>query len=109
MKVSKYLDTKPTPELPGVMKRDVIGAADGAPRFNMRVFDVESGKSTPEHTHWWEHEVYVLSGQGVVKSEKGETPISRDSVIFVAPNELHSFINKGKDPLRFICVIPLLT
>jgi len=33
MKVSDYLDTKPVQELPGVVKREVITADDGAPLF----------------------------------------------------------------------------
>ena len=107
MKVSKYLDTKPTPELPGVAKREVINADDGAPRFCMRVFEIESGSSTPSHSHWWEHEVYVLSGKGVVKGGQGETEIAKDSVVFVAPDEHHCFVNNGSEVLRFICVIPL--
>ena len=74
MKVSKYLDAKPVPELPGVVKREVINADDGAPRIYMRVFEVEPGSSTPSHSHWWEHWVFVLSGQGVVGS--GEACLS---------------------------------
>ena len=108
MKVSNYLDTKPVQELPGVVKRDVITADDGAPRFCMRIFELEPGSSTPSHSHWWEHEVFVLSGRGVVVGEQGETPIAKDSVVFVAPDELHCFVNKGNEPLRFICVIPLV-
>ena len=73
----------------------------------MRVFEVEPGSSTPFHSHSWEHEVFVLSGQGVVIGEEGETPISSGSVVFVAPNEQHCFANNGNEPLRFICVIPL--
>ena len=41
MKVSNYLDTKPSEEVPGVVKREVITANDGAPHFCMRVFEVE--------------------------------------------------------------------
>jgi quercetin dioxygenase-like cupin family protein len=109
MKVSNYLDTKPIEEVPGVVKREVITASDGAPNFCMRVFELEPGSSTPLHSHQWEHEVFVLSGQGVVTGEQGETPIDKDSVIFVAPDEQHCFTNTGKEPLRFICVIPLQT
>ncbi len=109
MKVSKYLDANPTQELPGVVKRDVISADDGAPNFCMRVFEVEPGSSTPWHSHQWEHEVFVLSGEGVVKSEEGEAQITKDSVVFVAPNEQHCFLNSGKKPLRFVCVIPVGT
>ena len=109
MKVSKYLDTKPIQELAGVVKREVITADDGAPHFCMRVFELEPGSSIPLHSHPWEHEVFVLSGQGVVVGEQGETPIAKDSVVFVPPNERHGFVNNSNQPLRFICVIPLST
>lgn len=110
MKVTKsYLDTKPIKEVPGVLKRVVIDAHDGAPNFCMRVFEVEAGSSTPAHSHPWEHEVFVLSGRGVVVGEKGKNEIKKDSVVFVAPDEHHCFVNNGNETLRFICVIPLVT
>ena len=109
MKVSNYLDTKPIQELSGVVKREVITADDGAPHFSMRVFEVQPGSSSPSHSHSFEHEVFVLSGQGAVISGQGEIPIAKDCVIFVAPNEHHCFVNKGNELLRFICVIPLVT
>ena len=108
MKVSKYLDTKPTQELPGVLKREVINADDGAPNFCMRVFDVDPGSSTPSHSHDWEHEIYILAGNGIAISEQGETPISTDSVIFIPPNEHHCLKNTGNEIMRLICVIPFV-
>jgi len=108
MIVSSYLDTKPIQELLGVVKREVACADKGAPNFCMRVFDVEPGAFTPSHEHPWEHEVYVLSGRGVVVSKEGETQIAKDSVVFIPPNEHHCFINSGKEILRFICVIPIV-
>jgi len=107
MKIANYTDTQPTEELPGVFKREVITAEDGAPNFCMRVFDVEPGSSTPSHVHDWEHEVFVLAGEGVVEGAQGETPIGPGSVVFVAPNEQHCFINTGGETLRFVCLIPL--
>ncbi len=109
MKVTSYLDTKSIQELPGVVKREVINADDGAPNFCMRVFELEPGSSTPSHSHWWEHEVFVLSGRGVVVGEQGETHIAKDSVVFVPPDEHHYFVNNSNEILRFICVIPLGT
>ncbi len=106
VKVSSYLDTKSIQELPGVVKREVINADDGAANFCMRVFDIEPGAFTPSHQHPWEHEVFVLSGRGVVVGEEGETQIAKDSVVFVPPDEHHCFINNGSETLRFICVIP---
>ena len=106
MKIQKYRDVKATEEMPGVLKREVVNADDGAPNFCMRVFDLDPGASTPYHTHAWEHEVFVLGGTGVAVSEHGETPISPESVVFVPGEELHCFKNTGDETLRFICVIP---
>jgi quercetin dioxygenase-like cupin family protein len=111
MNVRNYRDVKPTKdekEVKGVVKREVITADDGAPNFCMRVFEVEPGSSTAAHSHDWEHEVFILSGRGVVAGEQGAIPISKDSVIFVAPNEHHCFVNNGNEPLRFVCLIPLI-
>jgi len=107
MKVAKYTDTKPTEELSGVFKREVITARDGAPNFCMRVFEVEPGSSTPDHSHPWEHEVFVLSGEGVVRGKEGESEIGQGSVVFIAPGEQHCFTNTGDQVLRFICLIPI--
>lgn len=109
MKVCKYIDVKPTYEAPGVAKFDVITADDGAPNFCMRVFEVDSGNSTPSHSHPWEHEVFVLSGRGVVVGEEGGQEIGKGSVVYIAPNETHCLVNKGHDPLRFVCLIPIMT
>ncbi len=107
MKVSSYRDEEPVEEVKGVFRRDIITAGDGAPLFTMRVFEVEPGSSTPSHSHEWEHEVFILSGKGVVASEQGAIPINKEGIIFVAPGEPHCFVNTGNEPLRFICVIPL--
>ena len=107
MKVIKYLDVEPIEEASGVAKREVITAEDGAPNFCMRVFDVRSGSSTPSHSHEWEHEIFILSGDGVVVGEQGATPIGRENVIYIGPNETHCLVNTGNEPLRFICLIPL--
>ena len=107
MKVRNYLELDPIEDAPGVLHRVAVGADDGAPRFAMRVFEVEPGSSTPFHIHWWEHEVFVLAGEGVVKSQAGETRIGQGTVVYVAPDEQHCFSNNGSEALRFICVIPL--
>jgi len=108
MIVSSYQDTKPTQEAPGLVKREVVCADKGAPNFCMRVFDIEPGSSTPSHEHPWEHEVFVLSGRGVVIGEPGEAQIAKDSVVFIPPNEHHCFTNNGTEVLRIICVIPIV-
>ena len=108
MKIKHWTDVpaQQAEGLDGVTVRWVIGKPDGAPHFAMRVFEVQPGCSSPYHNHWWEHEVFVLDGQGVAVSDAGETPVSAGTVVLVEGNEMHQFRNAGEDVLRFICLIP---
>jgi len=106
MKVLHYHDVKPIEEVPGAVMRRVICQEQGAPNFCMRVFEVAPGMKTPSHFHPWEHEVYILSGQGKVVGIDGEKELGQDTALFIAPNEKHFLEATGKTPLRFICVIP---
>jgi len=94
-------------EAEGVMVRWLLTKENGAPHFAMRVFDVASGHSTPYHSHWWEHEVFVLAGEGTVRDASGEeTPLQPGSVVLILGDEHHCFRNTGDSPFRFICLIP---
>ncbi len=109
MQVRHYTDIQAerVEDVPGVTIRWVVGKDDGAPNFAMRVFEVEPGCSSPYHSHKWEHEVFVLAGEGAVVRADGESPISHGSVVFVPPVEMHQFVNRGTSLLRFICVVPV--
>lgn len=87
-------------------KRVLIGPQQGAPTFIMRLFTLGEGGFSPYHTHPWEHEVFVLAGEGIVKGVNGETRVSAGDFVFVPPNEEHQFLNRGKEPFEFLCVIP---
>lgn len=78
----------------------------GAPNFAMRLFEVEPGGFSPLHSHNWEHEVFVLEGEGVVVSKDNETKVKAGDVVLVLPNELHQFKNNGKQTFKFLCLVP---
>jgi len=78
----------------------------GTPNFEMRYFEVKKGIKGKEEKHPFEHEVFVVKGEGVIKSGETETKIKPGDAIFIAPNELHQFFNFRKDPVGFICIIP---
>jgi len=78
----------------------------GAPNFAMRLFEVTPGGFSPLHTHPWEHEVFILEGEGVLFDGETATPFKRNDVVFVAPDEWHQFKNAGKQTLKFLCLIP---
>jgi len=85
----------------------LISDKDSAPNFAMRRFVVKANGFTPYHNHPYEHEVYILNGEGEVRIEDKTFKIKKDFVIFVPPNAKHQFINTGNTDLIFICVIPL--
>ena len=90
----------------GVRIRWLISRDDGAPNFAMREFEIEPDGYTPYHSHDWEHEVYVLSGEGVVVGEDGEKPLKPDMVAFIPAGEMHNLKNTGEETLRFLCLVP---
>lgn len=92
----------------GVNIRWLITKDMGAERFAMRMFELEPEGHTPLHSHKWEHEVFVLEGEGVVLGASGETTIKHGDVVFMPPEERHQFKNTGEGNLRFLCLIPYL-
>ncbi|MFQ5804933.1 MAG: cupin domain-containing protein [Phycisphaerae bacterium] len=90
----------------GVHMRILVGPEEGARNFHMRHFEVRPGGHTPYHQHNYEHEVLILKGRGLVKSEQGDRVFQAGAVVWVPPNEFHQFQNTGGEPLEFICLIP---
>ncbi len=90
-----------------VEKRVLVGPKDHAPGFSMRKFTVGAGGCSPYHTHPWEHEVYILSGQGEVRFAGGSQPVGPGDVAFVPPNDEHQFANTSDAPFEFLCMVPL--
>ena len=90
----------------GVQVQWMLGPAEGTPTFALRRFSLEPNGQTPQHSHPWEHEVYVLQGSGVVVTEEGETPLQPDCAVLVLPDEVHCF-KSGAEGLQFLCLVPL--
>ena len=107
VKHASGVTAEPMEGSPGVTLRWLRAAPDGAPSFALRLIEVEPGASTPYHSHAHEHEVFVLSGEGVVNTDQGELRLSHASTVFVPGGDLHQFRNTGDVVLRFICLIPL--
>lgn len=86
--------------------RWLITKEDGAKNFAMRLFEMAAGGNTPLHTHDWEHEVFILEGEGVVVGGQKEHSFKAGDVIFVPANELHQFRSGGERTVKFLCLIP---
>ena len=89
---------------------------DDAPNFAMRRFVMKPGGFIGLHDHPNEHEIFILSGEGVMFGADGvELKVSRGNFIFdqttssmfiVPPNEPHGYRNDGNEDFVFLCLIP---
>jgi quercetin dioxygenase-like cupin family protein len=91
-----------------VSVRVIFGPDDKAPTFAMRVFEVDGGGHTPYHSHPFEHEVMILSGDVAVVTDKGPRPLNAGDMILVMPNEQHQFKNLSEtEKASFMCIVPI--
>ncbi len=86
--------------------RWMINEEKGADNFVMRHFEIDPDGHTPLHTHPWEHEVFVLSGDGVVANGLDERTLKEGDVVFIPKGEKHQFKNSGKGQFTLLCMIP---
>ena len=86
--------------------RWLISKKDGAENFAMRLFEIKPGGHSPLHQHDWEHEVFILEGEGIAKDKEQEKPFKQGDVFYISPMEWHQLVNTGKNDLKFLCLIP---
>jgi quercetin dioxygenase-like cupin family protein len=104
----KQVEAKDADEGASKLKvRWLITKEMGAPNFAMRLFEMEPSGNSPLHVHPWEHEVFILEGEGVVVGQDKERKFRPGDVVFVAPNEKHQFKNNGSRTVRFLCIVPI--
>ena len=93
MKHIHYLDQEAEKtETDGANKaviRHVITEKDGAPNFNLRVVTIEPGGQSPNHSHPWEHEFFILKGKGTGEVNGEAVDLKPGDALFVPPNTQH--------------------
>jgi quercetin dioxygenase-like cupin family protein len=110
MIVKNYREVRAAPIVnqPGVTVRWLVSELDEDPGFALRLYEIEPGATTNAQSHYWEHEVFVLAGRGVVAGEGIEFPLGEGDVVYVPPVERHRFVNSGDEVLRFLMVLPMV-
>jgi quercetin dioxygenase-like cupin family protein len=110
MKLIKYTDIKPTNfdngPAKGVAVRVLLGKADGAANFCMRVLEIAPGGHTPRHAHSWEHEMFVHAGAGEVLGKGQWQKMEAGNAMFIPGNEEHQMRNTGREALVVVCLVP---
>ncbi|MBA7656879.1 Oxalate-binding protein [subsurface metagenome] len=89
--------------------RWLIAEKDSAKHYAMRLFELQPSGIIPLHSHEdKEHEIFIIEGNGVLNDGKKNIQVMRGDVIFIEPDEKHSFVNNSDGVLKFICVIPIV-
>ena len=86
----------------------LLGVDDGVPHFATRRFTIEPGGRIPRHRHdAIEHEQVVLEGAMVIGLDDREVEVSAGECLFIPAGVAHWYENRGRVPVRFLCVVPL--
>jgi quercetin dioxygenase-like cupin family protein len=91
-----------------VKVRYLIDERHGSNRFALRLYEVEKEGCTPLDQHEYEHQVYVLSGRGLLRETEHDGLVLRElregDAVFVPSNAVHQFMNERDEPFVFLCV-----
>jgi len=88
-----------------VTMRKLLTKEHGVPNFALRMFHIEPGGNTPYHSHNWEHENYVLEGEGSLNYNNKEYKLEKGISIYIPVNEMHQF--RSETGMTFLCLIPV--
>jgi quercetin dioxygenase-like cupin family protein len=80
---------------------------DGAPVYALRMIELEPGGHSPHHVHPYEHENFVVEGNGRVLIDQVSHDLKPGDVVLVPSGVVHQYANAGLTPFRFLCGIPV--
>ncbi|NJE43184.1 cupin domain-containing protein [Thermococcus sp. GR6] len=89
----------------GVTIRWLVSPKLGAKNFAMRYFVLKKGAEIPLHSHDWEHEIFIMKGEGIITNGKGEHHVKAGNFLYVPPNEPHGY-KALSETFEFLCLIP---
>lgn len=94
----------------GVERHTIIGGrkftgSDEGPSKELRYFELQPGAVSRLEKHEHEHFVIVKRGLGYAILNDTVTEIAANDVVYVAPLELHQFVNRGNEPFGFYCFV----
>ena len=96
--------------LPGRKSREIVAAASGAQGSTVRFVEIEPerpGTRRGPHVHFdFEETIHVLSGEAVMRTDKGEYPVTAGDTILVPAGEKHATYNTADTVLTLLCFFP---
>lgn len=96
-----------TPLAQHASMKALVSPVEGWKDHVLRVVTLEKDGYSPKHQHPWPHINYILEGQGEIEIGGVIHPVSTGFYAFVPGDTLHQFRNKGNEPFKFICIVPV--
>jgi quercetin dioxygenase-like cupin family protein len=88
-------------------RNPVLGPDQGVPNYVMLYVQHAPGASSPDYTHPWEHQAFIVEGSGVLWCDGNEYPVRQGDAVLVPPDTRHYFTNTGDVTLSRVTVNPL--
>ena len=94
----------------GVSRHTIVGTrkasqTESGPAMEVRYFELQPGAASRLEKHEHEHYVIVRDGLGYAIVGHAVTEIGPSDVVYVAPMQLHQFVNRGDRPFGFFCMV----
>jgi len=89
----------------GVARMALVGETGERTRFHVRYFEIAPGGFSSRESHRHEHAVIVLRGRGVVELGGERHELGFGDTVYVAPHEVHQFVNPTSEPFGFLCIV----
>ena len=96
MFIKDAADVVPEVVREGINIRWLMTSKDGAPNFAMRVIELAPGIVFQPHNHPYEHEIYVLQGEGYVTDPKGDFGKMEPGKFLLVPPDEATWISQHK-------------
>ena len=84
----------------------MITTENGAKNFELRYIEIPEGGKSSYGSHPHEHEVFIVKGSGRITGKDFDQELVPETAVFVPGDEEHQWINTGRGPFGFICVVP---
>lgn len=83
----------------------LITKKQGAFNYAMRRFILGKNGFIPKHQHPWEHEIYVLKGEGIIGAGTEEKKLGPNNFAYIPPDIPHWYKSSSAEWV-FLCIIP---
>ena len=92
-------------EWTGIIRQVLVGKQVESTKFHLRYFEIgpEGYSSLEKHKHI--HVVVVVRGNGRVVIGSSSYSMSPLDVVYVGAWVSHQFLNEGKEPFGFFCIV----